>query len=137
MDTNFVDLLKKRQLRLTKTRLLLLGQLAKAPAPLSADQLWEIIGKDVLDRVTVYRELRSLKEHSIIQEVRLGARAKLYELPSDDHAHHLVCLSCGAVDKVSMPHDLDAEEQEITRTKKFQVVRHALEFFGYCAKCRV
>lgn len=123
-------------MRLTKCRVLLLNTLAKAKAPLTADQLWLAVGRTAMDRVSVYRELATLTNRHIISTVRLGGRANAYELQVDGHGHHLVCLTCGAVDRMAMPNDLDHFERSIEKKKDFQVVRHALEFFGYCAKCR-
>jgi Fe2+ or Zn2+ uptake regulation protein len=129
-------LLKDKRLRLTKARLFILGQLAETSSPVTADQIWREIGNHKIDRVTVYRELATLLSHEIIREVRSGGRARCYELDSEGHAHHLVCLSCGLVDRIEMPNDLNEQEKRISRTKKFTVVRHALEFFGYCVDCR-
>lgn len=137
MGTDPVTVLKESGLRLTRGRLLVLGELAKATNPLTADQLWSAVGRSVVDRVSIYRELANLEKHGVIVEARLGGRAKSYELASSEHAHHLICIECGAVDRMAMPNDLDHFEKSIEQKKRFRVVRHALEFFGYCAKCQI
>lgn len=90
-----------------------------------------------VNKTTVYRQLAALQKKNVIREVRLNDRAVRYEMnEQDEHHHHLVCLRCGDISDVEFPNDLSREEQKIFRQKKFKVLRHSLEFFGWCRTCQ-
>ena len=131
--------LKSRGERITEIRRVLVDILAKSQKPLSVQDILAKLKIRCIEanKTTVYRQLETLHKYNFIYEVRLADRSVLYELASeDDHHHHLVCLGCGAIEDVSFKDDVERQEKNILKTKKFKVVRHSLEFFGWCAKCQ-
>jgi Fur family transcriptional regulator, ferric uptake regulator len=80
--------------------------------------------------VTIYRTLDLLSEIGVVRRLELGGGPR-YEL-AEDHHHHLICESCGAVSEFERcPLDLQR-----LRGVDFEVNSHTLEIFGRCAKCR-
>ena len=80
--------------------------------------------------VTVYRTLDLLCEIGAVRRLDLGDGPR-YEL-AENHHHHLVCESCGAVSEfeecpldLRRLHDVD-----------FEVASHSLEIYGRCVVCR-
>lgn len=134
-----LEALKGSGQRLTNVRKQLLAIFVAAENPLTPIELQQRLVKRHLpsNKTTIYRQLETLVKYNIIQEVQLADRTKRYELASgEDHHHHLVCLSCGTIDEVSFKDDLERQERLIRSQKKFKIVRHMLEFFGYCARCQ-
>lgn len=129
-------LLRDHNLRKTRARVAILTELLSCCCPLTVSQLRSAVGETAFDKATIYRELSLLEAKGIICSTTLDNRSQSFELASDDHAHHLVCLKCGEIDKMTMPNDLDAHENKIRASKNFDVVRHCLEFYGYCATCQ-
>jgi Fur family transcriptional regulator, ferric uptake regulator len=79
--------------------------------------------------VTIYRTLDLLSEIGVVRRLELGDGPR-YEL-AEDHHHHLICESCGAVSEFERcPLDLRR-----LRGVDFDVSSHTLEIFGRCAKC--
>ena len=80
--------------------------------------------------VTVYRALDLLSEIGAVRRLDLGDGPR-YEL-AENHHHHLVCESCGAVSEFEeCPLDL-RRLQDVD----FEVASHSLEIYGRCVVCR-
>jgi Fur family ferric uptake transcriptional regulator len=79
--------------------------------------------------VTIYRTLDLLSEIGVVRRLELGDGPR-YEL-AEDHHHHLICESCGAISEFDRcPLDLRR-----LRGVDFEVSSHTLEIYGRCAKC--
>ena len=132
-----LKLLRARRFRITKGRTELIRILCGSHRPLTAMELKaKLEAKSIkVNKTTVYREVEFLKNEGLLSEVDLGDQVKRYELHSDDHRHHLVCVKCHKVEDIILEGDLAALESHIHKTRNFQVLRHSLEFFGLCASC--
>jgi Fur family transcriptional regulator, ferric uptake regulator len=80
--------------------------------------------------VTIYRTLDLLAEIGAVRRLDLGDGPR-YEL-AEDHHHHLVCESCGAVSEFERcPLDLRG-----LGGIDFEITAHTLEIYGRCAGCK-
>ncbi len=96
-----------------------------AASPISA---LDLLKKIKVNKTTIYRELDFLVDLGLVNEVDFGDRTKRYELKDLKHHHHLICLNCKKVADVNI-------KESFNVPKNFKVVRHNLEFFGYCQNC--
>jgi Fur family ferric uptake transcriptional regulator len=131
-NENFVDELKKQKKRVTPARLKMFEVITTSPSPIAADKIIESVG---VNKTTVYRDLELFLKCKIIEEADFGDGTKRYELSDLKHHHHLICLRCKKVQDISFEENLDWQESQIKKSQGFQVVRHDLEFFGYCQNC--
>lgn len=85
--------------------------------------------------VTVYRTLDALAREGLVQAVHLGDGRVRYELTEEGrHHHHLICLSCGSVERVE---ECAIQPLEAAgRRRGFTVTAHRVELFGYCERCQ-
>lgn len=127
-----IERLKNKKKRITPARIKILKILCSTPSPITAETL---VKKVNVNKTTSYRELEFLLKNEIIQEVDFGDGTKRYELKELKHHHHLVCLRCKSVQDISFNENLEKEEIKIKKYQRFQVLRHDLEFFGYCHNC--
>jgi Fur family transcriptional regulator, ferric uptake regulator len=88
-----------------------------------------------VNKTTVYRELEFLLNKKIVSELVLQDGLKRYELRSERHNHHLICLRCQAIESIVLDKDLDEQEKKIAQRRHFRVISHALEFYGLCRDC--
>jgi Fur family ferric uptake transcriptional regulator len=80
--------------------------------------------------VTIYRTLDLLSEIGVVRRLDLGGGPR-YEL-AEDHHHHLICESCGAVSEFERcPLDFRS-----LKGMDFEIGSHTLEIYGRCADCR-
>lgn len=129
------DILRKKGLRATPHRVALLGTLATANTPKTAEELFGRMKS--MDLVTVYRNLESLRAAGLVNEVRFKDTNVRYEISDgDSHHHHLVCTSCGLVAELDECDLRPFEKQALKKSGKFaSVEEHSLEFYGTCIAC--
>jgi Fur family ferric uptake transcriptional regulator len=125
--------------RVTPIRTNLLKILAKIKKPLTTQELLSALETKGLkaNKTTIYRQLESLKESNVVNEVHFNDRNIRYELNhKETHHHHLVCIKCKKVEDITLPEDLHHQEQMVLEKNNFKVLQHFLEFFGLCKKCQ-
>jgi Fur family transcriptional regulator, ferric uptake regulator len=121
-----VGKIRDRGYKATPQRLAVLGALAAE----QHQTLEEIRARcPEVGLVTVYRTLDLLCEIAAVRRLDLGDGPR-YEL-AENHHHHLVCESCGAVSEFEeCPLDL-RRLQDVD----FEVASHSLEIYGRCVVC--
>lgn len=113
-------------MRQTKARSAIITNFRTTTRPISAIDL---LNKIDVNKTTIYRELDFLIDAGIIDSVDFGDGIKRYELKNEDtHHHHLVCLNCKNISDIAVKEDFEIPNN-------FKLVKHNLEFFGYCSDC--
>ena len=133
--------LKDRGVRLTRQRRVLLDLIDTSGKHLDADTLYQMAKlKDAkLNRVTVYRTLKMLKESGLVDELDLahfeGAKHYYEARLKREHAH-IICLRCGRVEEFfgEQPH---AVKGQVESQFGFEIVFSRTEIGGYCSHCQV
>ena len=141
---HFAELLKKKGLKMTTQRALILETLSGCPDQhLTAEEIYELVSKKQpeIGIATVYRTLKLLTELHLIDTLDLDDGYVRYELAEDSdsaghhHHHHLICLNCGKV--LEFREDLmDILERRITNTTGFEITDHEVKMYGYCKDCK-
>src|SRR5438045_7057642 len=96
--------LKERGVRLTRQRQILLELIYKTGQHLDAERLFQMAKErdPKLNRVTVYRTLKLLKEGGLVDELDLmhyGGDQHYYETKTKQEHAHVICLRCGKVEE--------------------------------------
>ena len=83
---------------------------------------------------TVYRTLELFCDLGLVLRVHLHEGSQHYEINTGKHHHHMVCVSCGSVEKFKgcVVNEL---EESIREGSDFVVTSHCLSLFGYCPAC--
>src|ERR687885_2779250 len=94
--------LKQRGVRLTRQRQILLDLIDKTGQHLDADRLYQLAKErdPKLNRVTVYRTLKLLKEGGLVDELDLmhiGGDQHYYETKTKPEHAHVISLRCAKV----------------------------------------
>ncbi len=123
--------MRRRGLRLSTSRRLVLQALFAADGPRSAEHLAH--GLD-LDVASVYRNLDVLERHGLVQHVHLGHGPGLYALVGDGEHEYLYCERCGAVRAV-VPDELDPLRASLRDRFGYEArfTHHAI--VGTCPRC--
>jgi Fur family transcriptional regulator, ferric uptake regulator len=133
-NVDSVRRLRAAGLRTTPQRLAVLGALEHADgAHLSADEVWQRLDSQRMDRSTAYRILADLTAAGLLKQVRLADGLSRFEIPSTEH-HHAVCTECGAT------LDIDATmvaawAGQLRTAAGFVIGRDALLLTGLCRSC--
>lgn len=114
--------------------------LSSADGPRSAAELHDELGPAV-PLSSLYRSLAVLTKTTVISPHHGANGVTRYELAEwlTGHHHHLVCISCGAVDDITPPPELEADLESVvallTAHGQFSPRGHALEIEGVCSVC--
>ena len=126
--------------RLTTNRRALVEILARADRPLTIHEIVRA-GSD-LAQSSVYRNLVVLEQSGVVRRVMTGGDFARYELDEvlTDHHHHLVCTSCGTVEDLALPKDLEDTIGRAARRaaarRGFVEAGHRVDVTGLCRNCR-
>ena len=132
--------LKERGVRLTRQRQILLELIDKTGQHLDAERLYQLAKeKDPkINRVTVYRTLKMLKEGGLVDELDLMHYAgdqHYYETRLKQEHAHVICLRCGKVEEF-FGEPLQRLRKQIESHFGFQVLIARTEVGGYCSHCQ-
>lgn len=133
--------LKDRGVRLTRQRRLLLDLIDNSGKHLDADTLYQMAReKDAkLNRVTVYRTLKMLKEGGLVDELDLAhieGEKHFYETRLKREHAHIICLRCGRVEEF-FGEQLSVVKGQVASQFGFEIVFARTEIGGYCEHCQV
>ncbi len=122
--------------RLTVQRRMVLEILCERGDHLAVQDIQQRLERNGVDltETTVYRILQWLKEVGVVSQTDLGQTGTVYQLVGTHPHHHLVCLSCGAVQDV----DDDAItplRDTLRREYGFEPRIDHLAIFGLCPAC--
>lgn len=144
MNEEYVkDLLRKKGLKVTSQRLLVLEVMAEHPGEhLTTEEIYDLvrISCPEIGLATIYRTVQVLSDLHLIDKVSFDDGIARYELGVEGsdarhHHHHAICMECGKV--ISFEDDLlETLEQAIRDRIGFEVVDHEVKLYGYCKECR-
>ena len=138
--TGIQDSLRRRGVRLTRQRLILLELLDRTGRHLDAESLYQLAKeKDPkLNRVTVYRTLKLLKKGGLIDELDLmhfAGEQHYYETRQKEEHAHIVCLRCGKVEEF-FGEALQDMKKQVETSFGFRIATARTEMGGYCPDCQ-
>ncbi len=134
----FISFLKKRNLRLTDQRQVILRVFLKVNKHLSVEDLYRIVKKKDphIGQATIFRTLKLLCVAGIANEVDLGDKRIRYEHKyGHQHHDHLVCLKCGRFIEV-FDSNIEKLQKKLCRKFGFLPQKYKMEIFGICKKCQ-
>jgi Fur family transcriptional regulator, ferric uptake regulator len=136
-DESPANLLRSAGLRVTDHRILLLNLMSSQSGHLAADELYRMAREDdpSLSLSTIYRTVRTLRDHGLIEERHLQQEHHHYEVKARGAHHHLICLGCGAVVEFDSPR-VGQLRREIGTAHDFHVTDASIDLTGYCARCQ-
>jgi Fur family ferric uptake transcriptional regulator len=134
---NLAELLHEQGYRLTPQRQMVLDAVCEAHVHATAEQIYELVQQKsgAVNRATIYRTLKFLKEMGLVTTTTLPGGGLEYELAGPRPHHHLVCSQCGIDYEVS--HEpFVALLKTLESTYDFQVDSTHLSLYGLCSECQ-
>lgn len=138
-DASIKEAIRKRGIRLTRQRQILLDVIDETGLHLDAERLYALASArdPKLNRVTVYRTIKMLKDAGLIDELDLmhwAGDQHYYETRLKQEHAHVVCTRCGKVQEYyGAP--LGRLRRLVESTLQFRVLTVRTEIGGYCAEC--
>ena len=134
-DLKSIDL-KTIGLKTTLPRLKILNLFEQSSVRhLSAEDVYkELIHEgDDIGLATVYRVLTQFEQAGLLERHHFESGKAVFELKSDGHHDHLVCLQCGRVEEF---YDAEIEKRQLAIAKQhgFTLQEHSLSLYADCIK---
>jgi len=126
-------------LRYTEGRRSLVTVLATARRPLTLPEIVSFAPE--VPQSSAYRNLDSLEQGGVVHRISVGRDRAYYELAESllGHHHHLICVSCGAIEDMHLDGALEAQVDaalaSAARGAGFVPLHHNLDLYGRCASC--
>jgi Fur family ferric uptake transcriptional regulator len=127
---------KRKGLKLTPQRKLILDIIHDAEEPLTADTVISHVQSRMpgVHKSTIYRTLEILEESGCVYKSTLDNQL-IYHHPEEGHHHHLVCTKCGK--SIDCEDDVFAPvEKSIGAKYGFRVDFKHVVMSGLCEECR-
>ena len=133
--------LQDHGVRMTRQRRLLFELIDASGEHLNAEALYKLAKQrdSRINRVTVYRTIKLLKQEGLVDELDLlhhQGDQHYYETRLKREHAHVVCLRCGRVEEF-FGEPLKRLKQQIETHFGFRIVVARTEVGGYCANCQV
>ena len=128
--------LRQQGHRMTPQRLLILELLYSYGDHMTAEQIFDAAERrfPYINMSTIYRTLDFFRDQGIVTETDLGNDRRHFALLSDDLHHHLICLSCQAVEEIDDSY-FDGLRQTLLQRNGFEPRIDHLAIFGFCRVC--
>lgn len=136
MDT--IDELKSTGLKATLPRLKILEIFQKSELRhMAAEDVYRALLAENADigLATVYRVLTQFEQAGLLKRSHFETGKAIYELNSQEHHDHLVCLDCGHVEEFNDP-EIEKRQLAVAKTKGFALEDHALSLYAHCTKAK-
>jgi Fur family ferric uptake transcriptional regulator len=134
------EALRRRGVRLTRQRQVLLDLIDSTGEHLDAEHLYQLARQrdSKINRVTVYRTLKMLKEAGYVDELDLmhhEGDQHYYETRLKQEHAHIICLRCGKVEEF-YGEPLQKLRRQVETHLGFQILLARTEIGGYCSHCQ-
>ena len=138
-ELQFKNALKEMGLSVTNQRLTIARTVFGMTGHYSIDQILAEVRIDApkVGYTTVYRTMKVLIECGLIVEHKFGSGVTRFEVASEDHHDHMVCLQCNSIIEFHCE-QIEQAQLDIAKDLGFEITKHRHILYGYCNKsaCR-
>lgn len=131
-----MEVVRRRGLRLTSARRLVLEALLAARGPISAEEIADGLGGRMTqsDIASVYRNLETLGSLGLVRHFHAGHGPGRYVLEGLGDREYLACESCGALESVE-PASLNGVRDLVRDLSGFEARFSHFPIVGLCKRC--
>ena len=125
--------IKKAGLRITSPRITVLHMLEQAKQNakhLTAEDIYKklLLQDENVGLATVYRVLTQFEQAGLVERHQFDKNISVYELASEEHHDHMVCLHTGKVTEFCDDR-IEALQQAIAEKYNYKLVSHSLVLY--------
>lgn len=130
------QLLKQNNLKITPQRITILKEIEKR-GHISIDEIYENIREihPSISLATIYKNLTSMQEAKIIDEVKLPNQKQRYELIKKPHIH-LVCEKCGSITDMHFDSSIAQLKKDCETQTHYKIKDASIVLLGICQPCQ-
>ena len=131
--TNYTNLLKEYDLKVTPQRVAIVEELYKN-GHMNIDDLYKkLLSKfPSVSLATIYKNINAMVEKVFLSEVKIPNTKSVYESVKTEHAH-LACSCCGHIEDIML--DASSILTEASKVSSFKINSTNIVLSGLCSKC--
>lgn len=132
---DYEALLRKRKIKVTRGRIVILKIIENSSQAISADNIYEQCRENGhnVDLSTVYRSLDLFEQKDIVEKFNLGDGKYNYKLKKHNHKHIIECSLCHKEVEIDCP--MLPVEEIIKNKTGFVLIEHELKMKAVCEEC--
>ncbi|MFT7218525.1 MAG: Fur family ferric uptake transcriptional regulator [Candidatus Azotimanducaceae bacterium] len=137
MPTESQDL-KDAGLKITLPRIKILQILdSEGGHHVSAEDVYKLLlsNGEEIGLATVYRVLTQFEQADLVTRHNFEGGHSVFELASEDHHDHIVCVRCGLVEEFK-DEEIERRQNQVAEKLGFDLTDHNLNMYGLCPGCR-
>lgn len=130
--------IRDKGLRRTSQRDKVLAIFLATEKHISVEELHKLVKKKhpEIGYTTVYRTMKLCSETGLSDSIDFGDGVARFEHKfGHNHHDHLICIKCGRLIEVLDP-EIEKLQERLVKKHDFVSLRHNLEIFGMCRKCK-
>jgi Fur family ferric uptake transcriptional regulator len=140
MTHNHLDvarIIRQKGRRLTPQRQLILDAVCAGNGHTTLEEIYQRAQHHDpgINLATVYRSLDFLCELRLVVAADTGGGRMVFEIAGEVPHHHLVCRTCGGVERIEQQ-ELQPLIEQIDRGHAFRVDMDHIALFGLCQNCQ-
>jgi Fur family ferric uptake transcriptional regulator len=124
--------------RASAPRAEVVGAIAELGCSVSAREIEDLLRErdSTVGLASIYRALELLERLGLVKRIDLGDAATRYEAasPGGEHHHHIVCDSCGTVERFE-DDELERAIHALSDRTTIDVATHDVTLHGECPAC--
>ena len=130
------EILRAKEIKITKGRIEILNILKNSEKSLSAEKIYQICRDNNINinLSTIYRTLELFEEKEITEKITLNDGVFSYKLKGKTHRHHLQCDICHK--EVEVPCPMLQIQEMVQNSTGFTLTDHDLVMKGICKDCQ-
>ena len=130
--------LKDAGLKITLPRVKILQILDRSEVHhVSAEDVYKVLlqNGEEIGLATVYRVLTQFEQAGLVVRHNFEGGHSVFELSSDKHHDHIVCVRCGRVEEFA-DDEIEQLQKKVADKLGFELTDHNLNMYGLCPECR-
>lgn len=130
--------LKDAGLKITLPRIKILQMLETSDVRhVSAEDVYRLLiqNGEEIGLATVYRVLTQFEQAGLVIRHNFEGGHSVFELASDTHHDHIVCVKCGKVEEFT-DDEIERRQGQVANRLGFELTDHHLNLYGLCPQCR-
>ncbi|MDA0272425.1 MAG: ferric iron uptake transcriptional regulator [Proteobacteria bacterium] len=103
----------------------------------SAEDVYKLLlqNGEEIGLATVYRVLTQFEQAGLVVRHNFEGGHSVFELASDKHHDHIVCVRCGRVEEFA-DDEIEQLQKKVADKLGFELTDHNLNMYGMCPECR-
>ena len=130
--------LKEAGLKITLPRIKILQMLESGEERhVSAEDVYKLLLRkgEEIGLATVYRVLTQFEQAGLVIRHNFEGGHSVFELASDNHHDHIVCVKCGKVEEF-VDQEIERRQTQVAAVLGFELTDHHLNLYGVCPDCK-